>query len=169
MTTHLSSPSNLGTPPRLPPHSTLSYLHPSLQTSQTASHLCGRKMLVKAHTFPSALRWSRGSQVTSGWEENNRIPKTTRMKGTDRTQRALASSHPTTSSAPAPLPYLPTSSFHPTCHPSSGFAGSPGDCVQRLHPLPQCFFGKSSYHHGHGLKEEGSHLGLGPSSVPLHP
>lgn len=66
-------------------------------------------MLVKEHTFPSALRWSRGSQVTSGWGENNRIPKTTRMKGTDRTQRALAST------VTPPLAQLPP--LCPTCLP----------------------------------------------------
>lgn len=167
MTTHLSSPLQPGNPTSVA--TTLNTLIPPSRLadfSNRLSPLWKKDTGQGTHIIPSALRWSRGSQGTSGWGENNRIPKTTRMKGTDRTQRALASSHPTTSPAPTPLP---TSSFHPTCHPSSGFAGSPGDCVQRLHLLPQCFFGKSSCHHGHGLKEEGSHLGLGPSSAPLHP
>lgn len=70
------------------------------------------------------------------------------------------SSHPTASSV-GRLLHLAI----PTCHPSSGFAGSPEDSVQRPHRLPQCFFGKSSCHLGLALKKR-IHTGFGIYECP---
>lgn len=50
--------------PYQPPHSTLSYLHLSLQASRTAAHLCGRKVPVKTHAS-SPPKEAMGCQA--GW------------------------------------------------------------------------------------------------------
>ena len=119
----------------------------------------GARIIGRKRVGPRGIREHGESSLNWANEWVSRCPLMTEYQ---------ASLHGTLALTLGPLSALPLCHLLPvcTCHPNSGYAGSPGGFGQRSHRLLQCFFGKSNCHHGLGLEKERDARGK-PAGSPL--